>query len=161
MLHAFGALHQRLASPWPAVSPPANGSSFSDVDLTFGEPASAGINFSVNHNGSWIMTKEQMAIGNPTIGSWASPAEDGVGAGFSIRVTPTLADGVDTHITITNPLAAFVTLDVNRAFSIYINLPDPGSEMAEYAIVLEIRNDATMEVFTSNFTIFVTADNTV
>ena len=157
----FGALHQRLSpgiiSP---VIPPANGMNFVDVNVGFSGTVTAGISFSTNNNGSWVMNKHHSAFGNPQFGYWIDPAASGVGDGYSIKVTITKTAGNDAYITITNPLSSFVALTENLTFSIFMSMAAPGSDIGDYTILVEIRNDTTMEIVESNFTITVSVDHT-
>ena len=164
-----GALHQRVvaAAPGPIgiIDPPEfDGSSFSESGLSFPpDPAQSGISFWIRGDGTWLMEKRISGIGSPQSGDWAITPAAGIGDDFSVKFTMTQTVGDGSHITVTNEAPTFTVIGsgVGHKARVWMSLPTAGTDYVEFTVLIEIRNDTTMEIVSATITYLIDADNTV
>lgn len=121
-------------------------------------PAVAYIVFAVLSDGNWVAQDQAGLVVTGGSGSWKLPTGPGVGAGYSVRFTPTSAGGVAD---ITNGAADWQSLSGNHTIRVSKTRSVAGSSFARYNVLVEIRKDSTGQILTSGvFQANVTAEVT-
>lgn len=159
-----GGFHQRLLAggdpPSGIIDPMEfDGDAFTDSHVAFDpHAAAAGIDFQLLSDGTWVMYKRANTFGTTQRGNWAVTPVSGIGVGYSVKFTATQTVGDATYITISNQAPGFMALTSPRRIRILLDIPSNDSDMTTFTVLVELRNNTTMDVVSGTITLNINGD---
>lgn len=164
-MNAFGALHQRLSllvSSGILTPLPFDEAIWIDEDLEFGStPAQAGVTFYVNRDGTWHRQNRSPSLDQEEDGNWAIDPAPTRGDNYSVKYTLTQTSGGTSYLTITNEATTWEVISTPRAVEVLIDIPPVGADTCDFTLLVEIRDNITMQIVSATVALTVSANQEV